>query len=111
MPPMKFMVNFDVCKEQENLFYKAESVMEAVTKTATQCGALRERKSIGEMSYGVRCMALEASLKLIVRAYNDREREVKGDNWKEYKPKKLVTLAFSTVYNLIPSTKQPPKKK
>ena len=111
MPPMKFMVNFDIVKDQENLYYKAKSVMEALTKTGIRIGAIRERKAIGEMSYAVRCTALEAALKEVVRVFNVKEREQKGENWEEYRPKKLVSLAFTTVYNLIPSTKQPSKKK
>jgi hypothetical protein len=50
MPPMKFMVNFDIVKDQENLYYKAKSVMEALTQTAVRIGALRERKANGDMS-------------------------------------------------------------
>ncbi len=111
VPPMKFLVNFDFCKAHDNHYWKAKAVMDALMKTCLKINAFKERKRIGDMPYMDRFAALERSLRVLVSEYNERERLAKGVNYKEYKPKKLVSLAFTTVYNLIPSTKRARDKK
>jgi len=94
----------DVTKDSENLFYKAQGVMEAITKYAKERGALTPRLNLKDISLDKLKDICSTGLEGVITAHNEWLKKKADAANEEFIPlisRKLLTLSYATCYKYV----------
>ena len=100
LPPLKAFRCWDVTLNSEKNFYKAKAVVSCITEYARRAGVLPERARIGDLSLQQLQHVCEVGVRAIIDGHNTwlkKVAESSGDPFKEFKPRKILTMSYTTM--------------
>ena len=104
LPPLKYFRGVDVTKDSENLFYKAQGVMDAILKYAKERGAITPRLDLKEVSLDKLKEICTTGLEGLITAHNEwlkKKADAAKEDFVAFISRKLLTLSFVTCYKYV----------
>ena len=100
IPPWKAFRSWDMTLATEKTYYKAKAVVTTIIEYARKVGAISTGHRISAMTLAEKQSICQVGVQSILEGHNiwlRRVAETEGIEYKEFKPRKLLTMSYATM--------------